>query len=368
MSAAGAPAPGSGDDPSGGGRDWHPPGAGHPERGALPLHLRPVAAALFDDLPAPPAKAAVEAAVGSVAAGRDRIAAERPGMGEVVVDAYRVRLAAACPASAATGDDGFAWTPATAARNLGLRAVALHHCGDARPRGRPAGGAIERAVEVVMAEHASDGGERTPGPWLATLDDAGRAVARAQAQRWAEQAVAWLPLRLVDRGALRFLDDDWWPGGARNSRTLVVHGRRDLTVNVGGRRVAVTVASGAAQPQAGAVDALTALAATLCDRRSRLVRVVRVHPASGEVVATDVTPAVLDRGVEVVLSTAAAMAAAVAGAAVVTVPGAGCAWCRRLERCPPGLAWRTRPDRRSMGLPLPQTRLDGAPEPGPSPG
>lgn len=289
----------------------------------------------------------------ALVAGRDRLAPQVPAGSELVVDAYRVRLAVGCPASIAGGGGAFRWTPAAAARHLGLRAVALHHCGDAgRPPSGPAGHPLEQAVEAVMAQHIDAGGDRTPGPWLAGLDEGGRAVARAQAQRWAEQAVGWLPLRLVDRRCLRFLDDDWWPGGTRSGRILVVHGRRDVTLDTGGRRVAVTMATGPATSGAAAVDALTALAATLCDRRGRLVRVVRVHPASGEVVATDVTPALLTHGVEVVLATAAAMAAGGTGQDVPTAPGPGCSWCARLDQCAAGAAWATRPDRRSMGLPL----------------
>jgi len=210
----------------------------------------------------------------------------------------------------------------------------------------------------VLDEHARNGGDRTPGPWLAGLHPAARAVACAQARRWAEQAVAWLPLRLVGRRSLHFLDDDWWsgapPGAKRIGRTLVIHGRRDLTVDVGLRRVVVTVAAGLAGGPGGAeVDALGALAATLCDARGRLVRVVRVHPASGEVVATDVTPALLDRAVAVVLAAASARAAAEGGADLPTRPAPGCTWCDRLKACPQGTAWLRRPDRRSMGLPLP---------------
>jgi hypothetical protein len=363
VSAGGAPV-----DPGAGARTrrlWEPPDPGHPERVALPLHLRPVAAALFDHLPEPPPAAAVEAAMVALAQGRDRLALERPVGGEILVDAYRARLVAGCRASVVGGGGDFAWTPATAARHLGLRAVALHHSGDeGGPQGRRAGRAVEQAVEVVLDEHVRDGGDRTPGPWLAALDGAGRAVARAQAQRWAEQAVAWLPLRLIDRGALRFLDDDWWPGGPRSGRSLVIHGRRDLTVAMGRRRVAITLAGGAATAEAVVIDALTALAATLCDRRGRLVRVVRVHPASGEVVATDVSPALLERGVAVVLATAAAVVAEGTGEAGAPSPGPGCRWCHHRDSCAAGGTWLRRPDRRSMGLPLPAPAAGPAPGPG----
>lgn len=346
------------------GHRWEPPGPRDAERGALPLHLQPIAGALFDGLPAPPPASSIDAVVAALVAGRDRLAPRVPAGSEIVVDAYRARLAVSCPASVAGDSAAFRWTPAAAARHLGLRAVALHHCGDAgQPPSGPAGAALEQAVAAVVAQHISAGGDRTPGPWLAQLDEGGRAVARAQAQRWAEQAVAWLPLRLVDRRCLRFLDDDWWPGGARSGRVLVVHGRRDVTLDIGGRRVAVTMAGGPTTAEAAAVDALTALAATLCDRRGRLVRVVRVHPASGEVAAADVTPALLAHGVEVVLSTAAAMAGGGAGQDVPTAPGPGCTWCHRLDRCPAGAAWTARPDRRSMGLPLTLTGLRPAAAP-----
>ncbi|MEO5679496.1 MAG: hypothetical protein ABIS47_07505, partial [Acidimicrobiales bacterium] len=199
----------------------------------------------------------------------------------------------------------------------------------------------------------------------------GRAVAVAGARRWAEQALAWLPLRLVGRDQLRFLDDDWWrprPGGAATHPTragaatadgrLVVHGRRDMTIDAAGARVAVTVASGAASgPGLADVDALTALAGLLCDRRGRLVRVVRVHPASGQVVAVDVTASLVERGVEVVLATAAVLALGAAGAEPPAVPGPGCTWCHRRDGCGPGVAWLGRPDRRSMGLPLLTARV-----------
>ncbi|MFP5376228.1 MAG: hypothetical protein ACLGIO_05530 [Acidimicrobiia bacterium] len=132
-----------------------------------------------------------------------------------------------------------------------------------------------------------------------------------------------------------------------------MHGRSDVTVDVAGRRVAVTLAGGtAAGPGLGDVDALNALAALLCDPRGRLVRVVRVHPASGEVAAVDVTPALLERGCQVVLATAALLAEAAGGHEARTVPGPGCTWCHRQECCEPGQAWLDRPDRRSMGLPL----------------
>jgi len=319
----------------------------HRQRAALPRHLHAAAAALFDHLPPPPERAVVDGARGRLEQGRTRLAADLGPETELTVDAYRVRLAAGCPASAVPGDDAFSWTPATAARHLGLRALALHLRGDAPLP-------VERAVEEVVADHVRHGGDRTPGPWLAELGPAGRAVARASAQRWAEQAVAWLPLRLVGPRSLRLLDDDWWPGGARGSRTLVVHGRRDLTVDVGGRRVAVTLAGGTARdPGATDVDALTALAATLCDPRGRLVRLVRVHPASGEVVVADVTAALVARGAAVALSTASVLAAAATHAPVATAPGPGCTWCDRREGCPPGAGWLRRPDHRSMGLPLP---------------
>lgn len=330
---------------------WQAPPPEHPERRALPLHLRPVAAALFDRLPDPPGDAVVDAAVGRLAEGRRRLAALLPAGSEVSVDAHQVRLAAACAASVIPSGKEFRWTPASAARYLGLRAVALHLCGSTDDP-------VEVAVEAVLDELGRGGGDRTPGPWLADLHPAARAVACAQARRWAEQAVAWLPLRLVGARSLHFLDDDWWPrstpDGRRSGRTLVLHGRRDLTVEVGLRRVAVTLAPGlAAAVGAADVDALCALAATLCDAKGRLVRVVRVHPASGEVVATDVTPELLDRGVDAVLATASARAAAQAGATPSTNPGPGCTWCDRLGACSPGTAWLRRPDRRSMGLPPP---------------
>jgi hypothetical protein len=314
----------------------------HPERAALPLHLRAGAAALFDRLPAPDRQAADRAAE-AVERFRAQLAERLPRGSEVTVDAYRARQAASCPASALGSDDEFSWTAATAARHLGLRAVAIHLCGEGR---QP----LEQAVRSVLVEHIENGGERSPGPWLAQLDDAGMAVAEAQARRWAEQAVGWLPLRLVGAGALRFLDDHWWPGGARGGRTLVIHGRSDLTVELGGSRVAVTFAGGTPRTAGLAdADALNALATVLCDPRARLVRVVRVHPASGDVVATDVTPALLHRGVDVV----AATATAIAGTAEAT-PGPACTWCDRRQVCEPGTTWLQRPDRRSMGLPLPR--------------
>ena len=317
------------------------------ERAALPLHLRPVAAALFDDLPGRPGHDLADAALAGLERGRARLAPLVPAGTELTVDAYRVRLAAGCPASAVLDDDGFRWTPATAARHLGLRALALHLRGDG-PR------SVEQAVEAVVAEHVRNGGDRTPGPWLVGLDPAGRAVARAHAQRWAEQAVDWLPLRLVEPRALRFLGEDWWPGGAKGTRTLVLHGRRDLTLEVGDRVVAVTLAGGTARdPGAADADALTALAATLCGSRGRLVRVVRVHPASGEVEASDVTPALMERGVSVALATSSALAAAVAGHEVATRPGPGCTWCARRDGCQPGTTWSLGPGRRFMGLPVP---------------
>ena len=330
-----------------------PPGLGDPAREALPLHLRATAAGLLDDLPYPPPPALGDAAAAAVAAERDRLATVVPAGTELTIDAYRVRQAAMCPASA-SGGVGFRWTPAGAARHLGLRALALSVCGDAgddRPAPRP----VEQAVRDVISELVRSGGDRTPGPWLASLGPAGRAVAVAQAQRWAEQAVAWLPLRLLGPRSLRFLDDDWWPGGVAGRRTLVLHGRRDLTLDLGGVWVGVTLASGGAKdPGAADADALGALAATLCDPRGRLVRVVRVHPASGEVVAVDVTADLLDRGVAAVLRTASALASAAVGVEVATRPSAACTWCDRLAGCRPGATEVGRPDPRSMGLPVPR--------------
>jgi len=166
---------------------------------------------------------------------------------------------------------------------------------------------------------------------------------------------------------LRLLRDDWWPGGARGERTLVVHGRRDLTVDVAGRRVGVTVAGGMASgPGAADADALGALAATLCDPRARLVRVVRVHPASGEVVATDVTPGLLARGLDVALATASALASG--GSEVAIRPGPLCTWCDHRGGCRPGTAWLCRPDRRAMGLPVHAWSPAGSPAGPSSPG
>ncbi len=360
---------------------WEASRTPDPGRAALPLHLHAAAAALFDDLPGSVPDPVAHAAVAGVESIRARLRSLVPAGAELLIDGYRSRLALACPASARPDPDGFRWTPATAARHLGLRALALHLCGAgtrATPEGeRARAGAtpsvrataaergaptfppawpglpvrsmpIELAVDTVIAEHIRNGAARSPGPWLAGLDPAGRAVAQAQAQRWAEQAADWLPLRLAAPGSLRFLADDWWPGG-RGERTLVLHGRRDVTVDVARRRVAVTVAGGtAAAPGAETTDAVTALAATLCDPRGRLVRVVRVHPASGEVVATDVTTALVERGLQAVQATASAL---VSGAS--PTPGPGCTWCHRLASCPSGAAWLGRPGRRSMGLPLP---------------
>lgn len=329
---------------------WQAPEPDHPERLALPSHLLPAAAALFDDLPAPVAGAVTDQAVTRLTAGAAVLTAE-----EVVIDAFRVRAAAACPATAAL-DEPFTWAPATAARTLGLRAVAHHLRGGAAGAGLP----VEAAVKAVVTELVEAGGERSPGPWLSQLAPPARAVALAQARCWAEQAVAWLPLRLVGHRELRFLDDDWWrsrarrggrPGPALRGEAggLVVHGRRDITVEAGGRRIAVTVAGGTASGSSLAeVDALTALAGLLGDPRGRLVRVVRVHPASGEVVAVDVTPALVERGVEVVLATAAVL---VQDEPAVST-GPGCTWCSRRSACAAGTAWLARPDRRSMGLPL----------------
>ncbi|MEO5678707.1 MAG: hypothetical protein ABIS47_03465, partial [Acidimicrobiales bacterium] len=237
---------------------------------ALPWHLRPAAAALFDGLAPPLPALVVEGAMARLAARAAALVADRAAGTEITVDAFRVRAAAGCPAATVAEAEGsFTWTPATAARTLGLRAVAYHLRGDGRD-----GVPVEAAVEVVVADLMRAGGERTPGPWLAGLGPAGRAVAVAGARRWAEQALAWLPLRLVRRRQLRFLDDDWWrpqSGGAATHRAradapapgrrLVVHGRRDLTIGAAGARVAVTVAGGAASgPGLADVDALTALA------------------------------------------------------------------------------------------------------------
>lgn len=397
----------------GGPTRWQAPALDHPERQALPGHLRPAAAALFDGLPeALPGRVIDEAASRLTTA-----AATLAPAVELTVDAFRVRAAATCPATAVPDpDEPFAWTPATAARTLGLRAVAHHLRGAAAGAGVP----VETAVDAVVAELIDTGGERSPGPWLAGLPPPARAVALAQARRWAEQAVAWLPLRLVGRRELRFLDDDWWRARARAAppsgtgtvraaspsearpaqavppsgtgtaqatppsraglpRTapswgmgpvgaaprcgseraagLVVHGRRDITVEVAGHRVAITVAGGAASgPGLADVDAVTALASLLCDPRGRLVRVVRVHPASGAVLAVDVTAALVERGVEVVMATAAVLAQDVPA----MTPGPGCTWCPRRAVCGPGGAWLDRSGRRSMGLPLPGGRDEAA--------
>ncbi len=354
---------------AGAGRDdrWEPPEPGHPQRLALPAHLRPAAAALFDDLP--------EVLPGLVAEGADARLDARAGdlaqiLGpgaDITVDAFRIRRVTSCPAAAVDDDAPFTWTAATAARTIGLRAVAFHLRGDVAgqgpggARGRP----VESAIEAVVADLMAGGGERGPGPWLADLPPPARGVALAHARRWAEQAVAWLPLRLVGDHELRFLQDDWWPPRSRaaargaggcggpGGRGLVVHGRRDITVDAAGRRVAVTVAGGAASdPGLAEVDALTALAALLCDPRGRLVRVVRIHPASGEVAAVDVTAALVERAVEVVSDTAAVLAEIARGEEAKAVPGPGCTWCHRREACRPGRAWLGRADRRSMGLPL----------------
>ncbi len=323
---------------------WQAPEPDHPERRALPGHLVPAAVALFDDLPARLPGAVVDGAMARLTAGAATLAPEV----ELLVDAFRVRAAATCPATAVPDpEEAFAWTPATAARTLGLRAVAHHLRGDsgATP--------IEEAVDDVVADLMADGGDRSPGPWLTQLTPPARAVALSHARRWAEQAVAWLPLRLVGRRELRFLDDDWWRPGTHKRGDpgpgLVVHGRRDITVAVEGRRVAVTVAGGSASgPGLAEVDALTALAGLLCDPRGRLVRVVRVHPASGEVVSVNVTAALVERAVGVVLATAAVLAQA----EPAVTPGPGCTWCPRRAACAAGTSWLERPDRRSMGLPL----------------
>jgi len=333
------------------------------ERLALPAHLRPAAAALFDDLPEAQAGAWVDSAGRRLEAGAAALVEKLPPGSEITVDAFRVRAAAGCPAAGVSGAAlPFSWSPATAARTIGLRAVSYHlrghHGGTSNGGGRPGLCAIESAVDAVVAELIAGERDRTPGPWLAGLSPPARAVVAAHARRWAEQAVAWLPLRLVGNRELRFLDDDWWPPRSRSrndvqAHSLRVHGRRDITVEVGGRRVAVSVVGGTASGAGLAeVDALTALAALLCDPKGRLVRVVRCHPASGEVVAFDVTAPLLDRAVEVVLATACVLGKASLGAEPEAVPGPGCTWCHRREVCGPGTAWLNRPDRRSMGLPL----------------
>ena len=355
------------------GRDdrWEPPGSDHPQRLALPAHLRPAAAALFDDLPEALPGLVVDGAGARLDARAGDLAATLEPGAEVTVDAFQVRRATSCPAAAVADDEvPFTWTAATAARTLGLRALAYHLRGDvpAQRRGEPRGVPVEAAVEEVVVDLIASGSERSPGPWLAGLAPPARAVAVAQARRWAEQAVAWLPLRIVGGHELRFLQDDWWPPrswaaapgggsrvgrGGRGGRGLVLHGRRDITVAVAGRRVAVTLAGGTTSaPGLADVDALTALAGLLCDPRGRLVRVVRVHPASGEVAAVDVTEALVERAVEVVSDTAALLAQLSAGEEPRAVPGAGCNWCHRREGCQPGTAWLGRAARRSMGLPL----------------
>lgn len=272
-------------DGPGRGDGWQPPAPDHRQRLGLPAHLRPAAAALFDDLPEVLAGLVVEGAEARLDAGAaDLVARLEPGR-EVIVDGFQVRRATSCPAAAVSDDEvPFAWTAATAARTVGLRAVAYHLRGDraAHCRGEPQDRPVESAVEEVVADLVAGGGERSPGPWLAGLAPPARAVAVAQARRWAEQAVAWLPLRLVGDGELRFLQDDWWPPRSRapaptedgrsgrsghGGRALVVHGRRDITVAVAGRRVAVTVAGGTVLgPGLAEVGALTALAGVLWTR------------------------------------------------------------------------------------------------------
>ena len=217
----------------------------------------------------------------------------------VRIDSYRLQLASGNAGRLRGMDSIFSPTPATCRRAIGLAAVALS--------ARHSTLAPSRAVERVLAETEtqSDSGAWWED-WYRRLPPGARSVAQAEAVTWATQLFEALDWRRFDPQAKVGGDLRWKP---QDDSRVVLHGRVDVRVIVGGVPVFFVINPGIAGLAWTTALALPALVAAMVRGPEAIPgRVVGFWPSSGQVRILPIDSGELDRASRLAVEAARVLA------------------------------------------------------------
>ncbi len=269
----------------------------------------PRARRLTDALNGPAARGPDDAERRAVAGGLERALAAVPAPdGRLKLDRFALRRAL-LGAGDQPAPRPFAWGPRTARRTLGLAALRRCVTGPAR--------APADAVAELMADVLSGGGEARAGSlrhWLAHCASGERAVAQAEALRWATDlytAFEWGRLEGVEVGP----PDAWWTPAT--VPLILLQGRAEVRARVAGppsspggsgpadHVVMLSVSAGRPTQYREAELALPALVTWLAGRPAP-VRVLGYWPECGRALVVPIDGAVLRRTANAVIAAVAA--------------------------------------------------------------
>jgi hypothetical protein len=232
------------------------------------------------------------------------LVADLPSGDELVLDGYRLRMAAYDPERCAA-EAAFVPSPRVTRRAVGIVAV------DRFVRGRsPAPATAVAEILSAVAQEAGSAprragadGSRPPwwAEWYCGLGPGGRAVVEAEAVTWATQLSTALQWERFQRPPVIGGRDDWWacPG----ARRLTLKGRADVRALVGGRQALLVVSGGVPTPGWRIDLGFPALVAALVrGERGVPVRVVGTWPSCGQFRALEVDAGVLVDAARAVVS------------------------------------------------------------------
>lgn len=303
----------------------------------LPIHQERVRAAVLEDLPEASAISSEKIAElrESLKAGTALALRDKDVIGPIRVDRHAFPRARRCPASAV--GDPFEWTVTFATRTLGITALrrVIRN---------------KRGVTAAVAASVDDALERGGdlAAWLAAQSSPARAATLAAATSWVCRASVAVPWHVL--GPAVDFDVRTWHRPLGRSSPLVYCGRSEAEIwceRPGGREP-VLLGLGRADDALIRLDVVTRALET----ERPPVRHVTVHPASGDVVVTNVDVQLLERGVEDCLTAANVLVVVASGEAPVAVPGRHCWWCSKRPACSTGQAWTSEQPARIGGIPL----------------